>query len=123
MRKLIGATVLALVFGIGAAQAAGDAAEGEKVFRKCKVCHALEAGQNKVGPSLHGIIGREAGSVEGFRYSAAMEEANIVWDEETIAAYLKDPRGYIPKNKMAFPGLRKESEIQDVIAYLKQASQ
>jgi cytochrome c len=78
--------------------------------------------QNRVGPHLVGVIGRQAGSVDGFKYSDAMKSSGKAWDEETIAAYLKDPKGYIPGNKMAFAGLKKEDEVEDVIAYLKQAS-
>ena len=102
---------------------AGDAAKGEKVYRKCKACHALEPGKNKIGPTMHAVFGRTAGSVEGFKYSKAMKESGIVWDETTIAAYLADPKGYIPKNRMAFAGLKKEKDRDDLIAYLKEATQ
>ena len=110
----------------GPAFAEGDAAEGEKVFRKCKACHSVDEGKNKVGPSLHNIIGRTAGTVEGFRYSSAMEEfgaAGNVWDDETLSAYLEKPKDVVPKTKMAFVGLRKEEDREDVIAYLKQFSE
>ena len=112
------------VFGIGAgtALAEGDPAKGEKIFNKCKACHTVEEGKNKVGPSLHNIVGSNAGAVEGFKYSDAMKESGIVWDEASIDAYLADPKGYIPKNKMAYAGLKKEQERADVIAYLKSAN-
>lgn len=102
--------------------AAGDAAKGEKVFRKCKACHSLEAGKKKIGPSLAGVFGRKAGMVEGFKYSKAMMAANIVWDETTVDAYIASPKKYIPKNRMAFPGLKKEQDRADVIAYLLDAT-
>ena len=102
---------------------AGDTAKGEKIYRKCKACHALEAGKNKIGPTMHGVFGRTAGAVEGFKYSKAMKASGIVWDETTIAAYLADPKGYIPKNRMAFAGLKKEKDRDDLIAYLKEATQ
>jgi cytochrome c len=119
------ATVIAgvVLFGGHAALAEGDAAAGEKVFRKCKACHSVEAGKNKVGPSLHGVIGRDAGTEEGFKYSDAMKESGIVWDEETLDAYLKKPKELVPGTRMAFPGLKDEQDRLDVIAYLKEASQ
>lgn len=104
------------------AVAAGDAAKGEKVFRKCKACHSLEAGKKKIGPSLAGMFGSEAGKVEGFKYSKAMMESGIVWDETTVDGYLANPKKYIPKNRMAFPGLKKEQDRADVIAYLMEAT-
>ena len=112
----------ALALASSAALAQGDAAQGEKVFNKCKACHAVDEPQNKVGPHLVGVFGREAGSVEGFKYSDAMKESGVTWNEETIAAYLADPRGYIKGNRMAFAGLKKEEEIADLIAYLKEES-
>lgn len=110
----------------GPAWAEGDAANGEKVFRKCKACHSVEAGTNKVGPTLHNVIGRTPGTEEGYNYSKAMEEygaAGHVWDEATLDSYLEKPKDVVPKTKMAFVGLRKESDRQDVIAYLKQNSE
>lgn len=108
-----------LTMASGAALADGDAAAGKKVFNKCKTCHALEAGVNKIGPSLAGVIGRAAGTVEGFKYSDAMQGSGITWDEETLDKYLADPKGFIPGNKMAFAGLKKEDERENVIAYLE----
>jgi len=112
-----------VVVGGAAAQTAADAAHGEKVFKKCKACHSLEPGKNKVGPSLAGVFGRTAGTVEGFKYSSAMVESGIVWDEETLFGYLEKPRQVVPKTRMAFPGLKKEQDRLDVIAYLKEAAQ
>lgn len=113
-----------ILLASGFAMAAGDAEHGEKVFKKCKVCHSLDAGKNKQGPSLHGVIGRTSGTAEGFKkYSDAMKEAGIVWDETTIAEYLADPKAYVPKNKMAFKGLKKEQDRLDVIAYIKHESE
>jgi cytochrome c2 len=113
------ASALALSSSMVLAQ--GDAAQGEKVFNKCKACHAVDEADSKWGPHLGGIFGRPAGSDEGFNYSSAMKDSGITWNEETIAAFLADPRGYIKGNRMAFAGL-KEEEIADVIAYLKEAS-
>lgn len=94
-------------------------AEGRDVFRRCAACHNATARQNKVGPHLVGLFGRAAGAVEGFRYSDAMRRADIVWDEETLRAYLRDPRGYIPGNRMAFPGIRRDDDLDALIAYLR----
>lgn len=98
---------------------AGDIDAGEKVFKKCKACHYVDQEKNKTGPHLVNIIGRTAGSIEGYKYSKAMSESGIVWDEETLAAYLLAPKKYIKGTKMAFRGLRKPEDIANVIAYLK----
>ncbi len=113
------ALVAATVLGGAPAFADGDADAGKKVFNKCKACHALEAGKNRIGPSLHGIIGRESGKAEGFKYSDAMMNAGITWTDENLSQYLEKPKDFIPGNKMAFVGLKKEDDREDVIAYLK----
>ena len=104
------------------AMAEGDAVNGENVFKKCKICHQIgDTAKNQVGPMLTGIIGRKAGTAEGYAYSPAMKEAGekgTVWNEETLAKYLENPKDFIPKNKMAFVGLKTEQERADVIAYL-----
>jgi len=116
--KVVGLTAALVAFG-SPAMADGDAAAGEKVFNKCKACHTLEEGKNKVGPSLHGVIGRPAGSIEGFKYSSAMTESGLTWDEETLAKFLAKPKDLVDKTKMSFAGLKKEEDIENVIAYLK----
>jgi cytochrome c len=112
----------ALALSSGVALAQGDAEKGQVVFNKCKACHSVDEEKNKVGPYLVGVFGRPAGSVEGFKYSEAMKSSGITWTEETIAAYLADPRGYIKGNRMAFTGLKDQEDIADVIAYLRQAT-
>lgn len=98
---------------------AGDAAKGEAVFKKCAACHAVGDGaKNKVGPQLNDIIGRVAGSVEGFKYSNAMAQSGVTWDDDTLAAFFAAPRNAIKGTRMAFAGLKKDDEIADVIAYL-----
>ena len=104
---------------------AQDAAAGEKVFTKCKVCHVADQDQNKIGPSLNGVIGRTAGTHPGYTYSQAMIAAGksgVVWDEATLTTYLRDPKAMVKGTKMAFPGLKKDEDIANVIAYLKQFS-
>jgi len=109
----------ALTFGTISAQAA-DLAEGEKVFKKCKACHTLEEGKKKVGPSLFGIVGKPSASMEGFKYSSAMKESGLTWDEATLDAYLENPRKFLKGNRMAFPGLKKTEDRENVIAYIKE---
>jgi cytochrome c len=121
--KLAAAAGLTLALGAGTALAEGDAANGEKVFKRCAACHTVgEDAKHRLGPHLNGIIGRTAGATDGFKYSKAMVEAGAagtVWNEDTLDAYLADPRGYIKGNRMSFAGLRKDSERADVIAYLR----
>ena len=103
------------------ALAEGDPANGAKVFNKCKACHENEKGVNKVGPTLKGVVGRKAASVPDYKYSEAMTAKGaegVVWDEATLAAYLPDPKAFVPKTKMAFGGLKKPEDVADVIAYL-----
>lgn len=99
--------------------------DGAKVFKKCAACHKIgEGAKNGTGPLLNGVLGHKAGSIEGFRYSKAMLDAGeggLVWTPETLGAYLADPKGYIPKNKMSFAGLKKQDEIDAVIAYIATA--
>lgn len=119
---------LAAIIGVWAtapaAQAEGDPAAGRKVFNQCMACHALKEGQHRVGPSLYGIFGRKAGTVEGFnRYSPALKEADVVWNDETLSKYIENPSEYIPGNRMPFPGLADAQKRADLIAYLKQELQ
>ncbi len=113
------------------AHAAGDAAAGERVFARCKQCHTLESGKNRVGPSLAGVVGRPAGSVPGFNYSPDYPAAGakgLSWTEETIAKYLANPRQFIAdflgkpdaKSRMAF-SVSNAKDRDDVAAYLKRA--
>jgi cytochrome c len=98
---------------------AQDAEAGKKVFTKCAPCHAVGPGaKNKVGPELNGLIGRAAGSVEGFAYSAAMKGSGITWDDATFQEYIADPKKKVPGNKMLFAGVKDEIERADLAAYL-----
>jgi cytochrome c len=110
----------------GPAYAEGDAVKGEKVFKKCMACHSAVDATNKVGPSLKGVVGRKAASVEGYTYSAAMKkkgEEGVIWDEATLTAYLPKPMAFVPGTKMAFVGLAKPEDVQNIIAYMKAQSQ
>ena len=131
MRRLttIAAAVIGLAASIGTAYAqatkveAGNAEAGADVFKKCRACHDVGAdAKNKVGPLLNGIIGRKSGTVEGFAYSDANKaagEKGLVWSEDELFKYLESPLTYMPKNKMAFAGVKDEVDRRDVIAYLK----
>ncbi|PWE34342.1 cytochrome c family protein [Maritimibacter sp. 55A14] len=122
--KLKTALTVACLVGIALpAHADGDAEAGEKVFRKCKACHMIgEGAKPRVGPPLTGVVGAEVASNEDFKYSDAFmakKEEGMVWSEDNLAAYLENPRDFIPGNKMSFAGLRKEEDRADVIAYLE----
>jgi cytochrome c len=119
MKNYVFAAVAAAGFMMAAPAMAGDAAAGEKVFRKCKACHYVDQEKNKTGPHLVNIVGRKAGAVEGYKYSKAMAGSDLVWDEATLAGFLAKPKSYLKGTKMAFAGLKKDSDIADVIAYLK----
>ncbi len=115
--SLIGA-VIAATLSVSTVSA-GDAALGAKVFRKCKACHSMEAGKRMIGPSLNGVFGRKAGAVEGYKYSKNMKALDVVWDDASMTDFLKAPRKYVKGTKMAFAGLRKPADIDNLIAYLK----
>ena len=123
-RGFSGLMMLALLLGtLPAAMAqevpAGNAEAGQTIFnRQCMVCHAVQAGQNKVGPSLSGVFGRHAAEAPRFNYSPAMKEAGKTWDAATLDSYLADPRGYIPGARMIYAGLKDPQQRADVIAYL-----
>lgn len=109
----------------GASAQSGNEARGERMFnQQCKACHTLDkGGAATVGPNLHGLIGRKAGSTEGFAASDAMKTSGIVWDDKTLAEYLKDPKGRVPGTKMVYAGLKQDAQQADMIAYLKKATQ
>jgi cytochrome c len=111
-----------IVIGSGKALADGDALKGEQVFKKCIACHSVKEAKNKVGPHLIGIVGRPIASVPDFKYSDDMKAyaiAAMSWNVEKLNAYLESPKAVVAKTKMAFPGLKKEDERADLIAYLK----
>jgi cytochrome c len=102
-----------------AARADGDAQAGEALFKKnCMLCHTTEAGKNKIGPSLSGVVGRHSASVPDFAYSEAMKKADKTWDDQTLNTYLTNPRAFVPGTKMIFIGLKNDQDRQNLIAYL-----
>jgi cytochrome c len=110
-----------LLLQAGTALAEGDPAKGMQIFKKCQVCHSIEAGVNKIGPSLHAVYGRKAGTLAGYNYTDAMKNSGFTWDEASLDKYLTNPRKVVPGTRMVFVGLPKEQDRLDVIAYLKQA--
>ena len=119
MRRIAAATVLIVALPVMAT--AQDLENGKEVWNKCRACHQLgEGAKNMVGPVLNGLFGRKAGTVEGFNYSDANKNSGITWDEAVFAEYIKDPKAKIPGTKMAFAGIKKDDEIKDLTAYLKQ---
>jgi cytochrome c len=117
MRKYVLAVALAAAMPV-AAQAA-DAEAGKAVFGKCKACHQTGPGaKNAVGPHLDGVIGRKAGTAEGFNYSEAMKNYGKTWDEATFKAYIADPKAAVPGNKMVFMGVKDAADIDNLTAYL-----
>ncbi len=94
---------------------------GEAVFKKnCAICHTVEQGKNKIGPTLFGVVGRKAGTVPGFDYSAANKNSGVTWTEQTLDTYLTDPQKFIPGTKMVFAGLKNPEERKALIEYLKE---
>lgn len=114
--------ILAVAGTLGAAHAqdAALAAKGKALFRQCAACHtASEGAKAMIGPNLWGVYGRPSATFAGFNYSAAMKRADLVWDDETLDAYLKQPQAKVPQNRMAFAGFRNPADRAAVIAYLK----
>ena len=118
----VGAVALAAL-GFAGTASAQDVENGQSVYRQCRACHQIGAGaKNLVGPQLNAVIGRKAGTVEGFNYSEANKAAGtkgMVWDEATLMQYLENPLQFMPGTKMAYAGLKDEADRKDVIAYLK----
>ena len=111
---------LSIALGPASMAQAQDVAAGEHVFLKCRACHQIgEGAHDSVGPVLNGVVGRKAGIYPDYNYSDANKNSGLTWDEATLREYLKNPQAKVPGTKMSFPGLTKEKDIDDVIAYLK----
>lgn len=120
MMKTILVSALALAASSGIALA-GDPAAGQTVFKKCMACHAIgENAKNKVGPELNGLDGRHSGEAPGYNYSAANKNSGITWNEATFKEYIVNPREKIPGTKMVFPGIKSETDVDNLWAYLAQ---
>jgi cytochrome c len=96
-----------------------DVTAGEKAFKlQCGTCHSAAAGRNAIGPTLFGVVGRKAGTVAGFAYSATNKNSGLTWDEATLDRYLSSPKAVVWSNKMTYAGIRNDTQRADVIAYL-----
>ena len=128
MRKLFlspSAALCALAFTlgpIGFTVSVRAEEDGDRLFRTtCGICHTIQSSQNRLGPSLAGIVGRKAGTVPGFNYSDANKNSNVVWDEAQLDQYLTDPKQFMPGTKMIYPGMKEAEQRKAVIAYLRDA--
>ena len=113
-------TVIAglLLAGFATDALAADPAAGEKIFKaQCGICHAVVAGQNRIGPTLFGVVGRPAGSVPGFNYTTDHKKLGIAWDAATLDKYLTNPRAMVPDTSMVYAGLKNDAERADLVAY------
>lgn len=119
--------LIAVAFAVAAlcipiAASAADATNGEKVLGKCKICHDPAMTANRIGPALKGLFGRKAGTAAGYTYSAAMKSSGITWSEDKLKAFLAKPAAVVPGTRMAFVGISKPQDLEDLVAYLKSAT-
>jgi cytochrome c len=120
---MIAKPALAAVLSLLLAGGAAAEGPGDAELQKCKICHSLdEGGGNRVGPNLHGVLGRTAGTLPGFNFSPAMKASGIVWDDQTLAKFLRDPKDSLPENRMSFPGITDDATLHDLLQRLKQAT-
>ena len=115
-------TVIAglLLAGLATDALAADPAAGQKIFKtQCGICHAVAAGENRIGPTLFGVVGRPAGSVPGFNYTADHKKLGVTWDAATLDKYLTNPRAMVPDTSMVYAGLKNDAERADLVAYLE----
>ncbi len=118
--RMRGAAIVALLLlGPATAAPAADPAAGQKIFKtQCGICHAVGAGQNRIGPTLFGVVGRRSGSVAGFNYTADHKKLDVTWDAATLDKYLANPRAMVPDTSMIYAGLKDNAERADLVAYL-----
>jgi cytochrome c len=115
---VVGGVSVALVAAFPLIARAADPEKGKAVFEQCAACHSLGEPGDYDGPTLKGVIGRKAGSLDDYRYSAAMKRSDVVWDAVTLDKYVADPQAFIPGNRMAFAGIADKGERDDLIAFL-----
>ena len=115
---VVGAAIATLVVASTPLARAADVEKGKAVFEQCAACHSLDGSGDYDGPTLKGVIGRKAGSLEDYRYSAAMKRSDVTWDAGTLDKYVTDPQAFIPGNRMAFAGISDKTQRDDLIAYL-----
>jgi cytochrome c len=109
-----------LLAGSATAAFAADPAAGQKIFKtQCSICHSVVAGENRIGPTLYGVVGRPAGSVPGFNYTADHKKLGVTWDAATLDKYLTNPRAMVPDTSMVYAGLKNDAERADLVAYLE----
>jgi cytochrome c len=119
LTPLVAASVLVLAAGWIGSAAAQDAAAGEQVFTKCRICHQIGPNaQNLIGPDLNGVVGRKSATEASYDYSDALKKSGLTWDAATLSKWLKDPQALVPGTKMTFAGLPSDKQITNVIAYL-----
>ncbi len=118
---VVGSCAVAIAAALTPVRAA-DVEKGKAVFEQCAACHSLDGGGDTDGPTLKGVIGRKAGSLEDYRYSAAMKRSDVTWDAAALDKYLTDPQAFIPGNRMAFAGIGDKAQRDDLIAYLQAAT-
>jgi len=121
MKHVVVMMVAATLAATGMARADGDAARGAKKFEECAACHKIERNEDSVGPDLHGVFGRKAGTLADFRYSPALKRSGITWSPQTLDTFLADPQKAVPANRMPYAGLAEASDRADLIAYLQKA--
>jgi len=120
--KRVGLSIAAAcMVATGAAGADGDVERGEKKFEECAACHKVERGEESLGPSLHGIFGRQAATLTDFRYSPALKRSGIIWTAQMLDVFLADPQKLVPANRMPYAGLAEPSDRAELIAYLQKA--
>lgn len=121
MHVLVVAVALMLSACLSEAAFAADNASGEQLYNNnCRTCHSWKEGDNRLGPTLHGIVGRKSGSIQGFNYSQSMKQANLTWDESTLDKFIANPDGVVQSNNMKpFAGIADQTTRQKIIEFLK----